>query len=435
MALSSTTRGGATTSFGDGDEIYRLLQELFPILRSITGDGVRRSFELIGRVLPLELTEVPSGTQVYDWTVPREWNVAEAWIADPSGRRVVDLRDSSLHVLNYSRPIRAHISLEELRPHLFTHPDQRDWVPYRTSYYNENWGFCLSARTLDALPEGVYEVCIDSTLSEGSLTYAEAYLPGETDDEVLLTTYSCHPSVANDNVSGLAVLAVLGARLAGLTRRRSYRLLFSPGSIGPLCWLARNEDRLAKVGAGLVVSCVGDRGPLTYKDSRRGDTEIDRAARVALRDSGLEHRWREFTPLGGDERQFCSPGFDLPVGAFSRTPAGEYPEYHSSADNLDFVDARALGESLSVVLGIVDVLEQNRVYVNQSPKGEPQLGKRGLYRPIGGGAFDEANLLWTLNLCDGTRDLLAVAERSGLRFDAIADAARVLVDAGLLAAA
>ena len=348
---------------------------------------------------------------------------------------MVDFHDSSLHVLNYSAPIRARMSLEELRPHLFTHPENPDWVPYRTSYYDENWGFCLSRRALEALDEGEYDVCIESSLRDGALTYAEAFLPGETDEEVLLSTYSCHPSVANDNVSGMALLAVLGAQLAELPRRRSYRLLWSPGTIGPLCWLARNERRLARITAGLVVSCVGDRGPITYKRSRRADAEIDRATAFALRDSGVVHRLRDFSPLGGDERQFCSPGFDLPFGAFSRTPAGEYPEYHSSADDLDFVDAASLGQALDVLLGVIAVLERNRVYVNQSPKGEPQLGRRGLYRAIGGGAFDEANLLWTLNLCDGTRDLLAVAERSGLPFDSIAEAADALAAAGLLAAA
>ena len=434
MTLSSTTSDGASVDpESEGEAVYQLLAELFPILRSITGDGVRASFDRIQQILPLELTEVPSGTKVFDWTVPSEWNVAEAWIADAEGRRVVDLADSSLHVLNYSVPVRTRLPLAELRPHLFTHPEDPDWVPYRTSYYNENWGFCVSARTLDALPEGEYDVCIDSTLSAGgSLTYAEAFLPGSTDDEVLLSTYSCHPSLANDNVSGMALLALLGARLAAQERRHSYRLLFSPGSIGPLCWLARNEDRLERIRAGLVISCVGDPGPVTYKESRRGTTEVDRAAAVALRDGGTEHRRRGFSPLGGDERQFCSPGFDLPIGSLSRTPAGEYPEYHSSADGLDFVQPRSLGESLAVALRIVDVLERNRVYVNQNPKGEPQLGKRGLYRPIGGGAFDEANLLWTLNLSDGSHDLLAIAERSGLPFGAIADAADVLRDADLL---
>ena len=396
---------------------------------------MRRSFARIGEVLPLELTEVPSGTAAFDWTVPQEWNVEEAWIADSTGRRVVDLQDSSLHVLNYSTPIRERMSLDDLRPHLFTHPDDPDLVPYRTSYYNPNWGFCVSGRVVESLPEGEYDVCIASTLTDGSLTYAESVLPGETADEVLFSTYSCHPSVANDNVSGMALLAVLGAELARRPRRRSYRLLWSPGSIGPLCWLANNQERLAGISAGLVISCVGDRGPITYKESRRGGTEIDRAVSIALRDAGSDHRWRTFSPLGGDERQFCSPGFDLPVGAFSRTPAGEYPEYHSSADDLEFVDAESLGESLATLLRVVGILERNRVYVNLNPKGEPQLGKRGLYRAIGGGAFDEANLLWTLNLSDGAHDLLAVAERSGLPFDAIADGATALAGAGLLQAA
>jgi aminopeptidase-like protein len=416
-----------------GEEVYALLSELFPICRSLTGDGVRRSLELVAQHVRLAVSEVPTGTQVFDWVVPREWNIRDAWIAGPDGERVVDFNESNLHVLNYSTPVRARLTLNELRPHLFTHPHERSWVPYRTSYYNEAWGFCLSADTLDALPDGDYEVCIDSTLVDGSLTYAEALLPGRTDDEVLISTYCCHPSVANDNVSGIALLAVLGKILSGMDLRRSYRLLFSPGSIGPISWLARNEDTLSRIGAGLVVSCVGDPGPLTYKRSRHGNAEIDRAVALVLRDSRQEHRLRDFAPLGGDERQFCSPGFDLPVGALSRTPAGEYPENHSSADDLAFVRPEHLGDSLQTILEVVDVLERNAVYVNTHPKGEPQLGKRGLYRSIGGGPFLEAGLLWVLNLCDGTHDLVAVAERSGLPFATISPAADALLEHDLLA--
>jgi aminopeptidase-like protein len=420
---------------GAGEEVYALAAELFPICRSITGNGVRQSFELLAPYVDLQLSEVPTGTQVFDWVVPREWNIREGWINGPDGRRVVDFSDSNLHVLNYSTPVRARLGLDELRPHLFTHPDEPAFVPYRTSYYSDAWGFCLSAETLESLPDGEYEVCIDSTLADGSLTYAEAVLPGETDDEVLISTYSCHPSVANDNVSGIALVAVLGRYLSLEPRRRTYRLLFSPGSIGPIAWLARNEAMLDRIGAGLVVSCVGDPGPVTYKRSRRGNAEIDRAAAIALRDSGRAHRLRDFVPLGGDERQFCSPGIDLPVGAFSRTPAGEYAQYHSSADDLDFVRPEFLGESLQTILSILGVLERNRVYLNTQPKGEPQLGKRGLYRSIGGGPVAEAGLLWVLNRSDGSDDLVAIAERSGLPFDTIAQAADALLEVDLLAPA
>lgn len=415
-----------------GRELHDLIARLYPICRSISGDGVRRTFELLNEILPLEVTEVPSGTQVFDWTVPREWNIREAWIADPSGRRVVDFADNNLHVLGYSVPIRARMTLEELRPHVFTHPREPDWVPYRTSYYNENWGFCMERSRLESLPEAEYQVCIDSTLADGSITYAECVLPGEVEEEVLLSTYSCHPSLANDNVSGIALVALLGRHLAGVERRYTYRLLFSPGSIGPISWLARNEAGLDRIYAGLVASCVGDPGPMTYKRSRRGDADVDRAVAIVLRDSGREHRIRDFVPLGGDERQFCSPGIDLPVGALSRTPADEFPEYHSSADNLELVRPDALGEAFDTYVRALDALERNDRFQNLSPKGEPQLGKRGLYRSVGGGSSREAALLWVLNLSDGAHDLIAIAERSHLPFHAIAEAAAALEEHDLL---
>jgi aminopeptidase-like protein len=414
-----------------GREIYELLRELYPICRSISGDGVRQTFARLADLLPLNVNEVPTGTSVFDWTVPREWNIREAWIDDADGKRIVDFRDSNLHVLGYSVPVRARLSLTELRDHLFTHPTQPDWIPFRTSYYNENWGFCLTGRQLASMPDGEYEVCIDSTLADGSITYAEAVLPGELEDEVLISTYSCHPSLANDNCSGIALVAILGKYLSRMKLRYTYRLLFSPGSIGPISWLARNEDRLDRVKHGLVASCVGDPGPPTYKRSRRGNAEIDRAVANVLRGRG-EHDLREFIPLGGDERQFCSPGINLPVGALSRTPADEFPEYHSSADDLDLVGAEALGDSFELYLSVVDVLERNGRYENLKPKGEPQLGKRGLYRTIGGGTNREIALLWVLNLSDGDHDLLEISDRSELPFRAIREAADALESADLL---
>jgi aminopeptidase-like protein len=431
--LTEATTVLEAESLEAGAKIHALMRELFPICRSISGDGVRRTFELVSRHIPLELTEVPTGTEVLDWVVPREWNVREAWIADPSGRRIVDFQESNLHVLNYSAPIRACLPLDELREHLFVHQTNEDWIPYRTSYYTENWGFCLTRRQLDALPDGEYEVCIDSSLEDGSITYAEAIVTGELEDEVLVTTYSCHPSLANDNVSGIAFLAILGEQLAQLRLRYTYRLLFSPGSIGPISWLARNEDRLGLVHGGLVASCLGDPGPMTYKRSRRGDAEIDRAVELVLRDEEGA-RVRDFVPLGGDERQFCSPGFDLPVGALSRTPADEFPGYHSSGDDLELVRPEHLADSFRVYLEVIDVLERNGRWLNTNPKGEPQLGKRGLYRNVGGGSFREAALLWVLNLSDGEHDLLEIAQRSGISFAEIAAAAAKLREHGLLAA-
>jgi aminopeptidase-like protein len=417
-----------------GEEIHRLLAELYPIGRSLSGPGVRQTFELLQAVLPLSVTEVPSGSRVFDWTVPPEWSLREAWVEGPDGRRVLDARDCNLHVVGYSVPVRARMSLAELRPHLHTHPSRRDLIPFRTAYYGETWGFCLAQDVLDALPDGEYEVCVDSSLDPaGSIAYAECVVPGELADEVLVSTYSCHPSLANDNTSGIALVAVLGRYLGGMRLRRTHRLLFSPGTIGPLSWLAANEGRLARVRAGLVASCVGDPGRPTYKRSRGGDAEVDRAAAVVLRDRG-DHELRDFAPLGGDERQFCSPGFDLPVGALSRTPADEFPEYHSSADDTAFVRPEFLGDSFHLYLRVIDALERNGRYENLNPKGEPQLGRRGLYRSLAGGSNREAALLWVLNLSDGSNDVLAVAERSGLPFDAVAAAADALVEVGLLRA-
>ena len=431
MAEAPTASVSAPIAEVAGLELCELVRELYPICRSISGDGVRQTFERLAPLLPLTVTEVPSGTAVFDWTVPREWNIRDAWIADSDGNRVVDFHASNLHVLGYSLPVRKTLPLHELREHLFTHPTEPDWIPFRTSYYNENWGFCLSQRQLDGLPEGDYEVCIDSSLADGSITYAEAVFPGELEDEVLITTYSCHPSLANDNCSGIALVALLGKYLSGSSLRYTYRLLFSPGSIGPISWLAANEGRLDRIKHGLVASCLGDPGRPTYKRSRRGDAEIDRAVELVLRERG-DHEIRPFTPLGGDERQFCSPGIDLPVGALSRTPANEFHGYHSSADDLELVQPAALGDSFELYLAVIEVLERNRSYENLNPKGEPQLGKRGLYRAIAGGTSEEEALLWVLNLSDGEHDLIGISARSGLPFRAIREAAEALEGAALL---
>jgi aminopeptidase-like protein len=413
-----------------GAEMHELMRELYPICRSLSGDGVRETLAIVSRETPLELTEVPSGTQIFDWTVPREWNIRAAWLDGPDEKRVVDFADSNLHVLGYSAPIRRKIPLTELREHLFTHATEPEWVPFRTSYYSENWGFCLARRQLETLAEGEYDVHIDSTLEDGSITYGEALQRGESADEILLTTYVCHPSLANDNLSGIALLAVVGKHLARMGLRYSYRLLFAPATIGPLAWLARNEKHLGRVKAGAVLSCVGDPGTLTYKRSRRSTEDVDQAAASVVRRAG--GTVREWIPWGGDERQFCSPGFDLPVGAFSRTPADQFREYHSSADNLDFVQPGALGDSFVRLLEVLDVLETNASYRNLNPKGEPQLGKRGLYRSVAGGSSEEQALLWVLNLSDGLHSLLDISERSGLSYEEIRDAAGKLVAADLL---
>src|SRR5690606_17084410 len=309
-----------------GEEMHALVERLYPICRSITGDGVRRTLEIVGEHLPLDVHEVPTGTPVLDWAVPKEWNIRDAYIKDPSGRRVVDFRRLNLHVVGYSVPVRGTYTLEELRPRLHTLPDQPGLVPYRTSYYSETWGFCLSQKTLDGLDEGPYEVLIDSTLAGGHLTYAEHVVHGDSDEEVLISCHVCHPSLANDNLAGIAVAVALAARLE--SPRFTYRFVFAPGTIGAITWLARNRDRVGRIRAGLTLACAGDPGPLTYKRSRRGDAGIDRVLAHVL--AGRPHTILDFSPYGYDERQYCSPGFDLPVGSLTRTPYAGYPEYHTS---------------------------------------------------------------------------------------------------------
>jgi aminopeptidase-like protein len=421
-----------------GARMYALVEELYPICRSITGDGVRDTLARIERQLPAPLvrSEVGSGTAVLDWTVPDEWNIRDAWIADASGARVVDFRDSNLHVVNYSVPVRARMSLAELRPHLHTLPDHPDWIPYRTSYYAPTWGFCLRQRQLDALPDGDYDVCIDATLAPGHLSYGELVVPGDSPDEVLVSTHVCHPSLCNDNLSAIAVSAALARELAARPRRRwTYRFVYAPGTIGAIVWLAQHRDAVARMRAGLTLVCLGSDHRFTYKRTLPGDAEIDRAAAIVLRDRGAGDHLIDFFPYGYDERQYNSPGFRAPVGSLMRGRHGMFPEYHTSADDLGFVTPERLAESLGVVRGIVDVLEGNRRYKNLAPDGEPQLGKRGLYRATGGTAIPDLNLamLWVLTLSDGRHSLLDIAERAGLPFATLRVAADHLQAAELLA--
>lgn len=416
-----------------GAELHGLVRELYPLCRSITGAGVRATLDVLERYVPLARTEVPTGTKVFEWEIPREWTIRDAWIANVAGERVVDFRRHNLHVVNYSMPVRARMSLAELRPHLHTLPDQPDWIPYRTAYYRDYWGFCLTQRQLDALPEGEYEVCVDSTLAPGSLTYAEAVLPGESTDEILVWTHVCHPSLCNDNLSAIAVAAHLAQSIAARPRAYTYRFVFAPTTIGGVTWLALNEANVGRIRHGLVLASLGDRGGFVYKRSRRGNADVDRIVEFAL---GAEagSAVEDFSPYGYDERQFCSPGFDLPVGRLTRTPNGRYPEYHTSADDLDFVTAESLAGSLDACERVCRMLEANRTYRNLSPKTEPRLGPRGLYTNATGRnpSEFEHSLLWVLNQSDGTRDLLSIVQRSKLSFEAIEGAAKALLGVGLL---
>ncbi len=420
---------------GIGDQIFALAAEIFPICRSITGDGVRRTLSHLARHIDLDVHEVPTGTQVFDWSIPPEWTIRDAYIKNAAGQRIVDLRTSNLHVLNYSRPVHAKISLDELKKHVFTLPDQPDLIPYRTSYYAERWGFCMAHNQLAALPDGVYEVLIDASLEDGSLTYGEYLHQGETDDEFLFSAHICHPSLANDNCSGLALLTHLAARLAPLKTRYSYRFVFAPGTIGAIAWLARNEHRAARIRHGLVLSCVGDGGGPTYKKSRRGDAFIDRAMIHVLQHTGQSPTILDFFPYGYDERQYCSPGFNLPVGLFQRSQFGTFPEYHTSADNLDFIRPQHLAASYRMIAAVLEIVERDWRPRSTTPECEAQLGRRGLYSALGGdreGAAKSMAFLWILNLADGHHSLLDIAERAKLPFSVVADAAHLLKDSGLL---
>jgi aminopeptidase-like protein len=418
-----------------GQQMHALVERLYPVCRSITGDGVRATLDVLAESIPLTVHEIPTGTKVLDWTVPKEWNIRDAYVADLDGRRVIDFTKSNLHVVGYSVPIRMTMTLAALRKHLHTMPDQPDLVPYRTSYYKEAWGFCLSQDTLDSLTDGEYEVVIDSTLADGTLTYAEHVVPGQVSDEVLVSCHVCHPSLANDNLAAIAVAVELAKRLTETQPYYTYRFLFAPGTIGSITFLAQTAERVDKIKHGLVLACAGDSGSLTYKQSRRGDAEIDQVATHVLKSSGRRHEIIDFSPYGYDERQFCSPGFNLGVGCLTRTPYAAYPEYHTSADDLDFVRPDAMLDTLETVWEIFEVLERNRCYVNLSPFGEPQLGNRGLYDSLGGRSDTkqaQLAMLWVLNLSDGEHTLVEIAERAALPFDAISLAANALRDVGLL---
>jgi aminopeptidase-like protein len=419
----------------NAEDMMAMAKRLFPICRSLTGNGVRDTLRVLAEYLPIHIREVPTGTQMFDWTAPQEWNIRDAYIKDSAGNRVVDFHQSNLHVMGYSIPVRRKMSLAELRPHLFSLPAQPDLVPFRTSYFRRDWAFSLSHRQLEAMQDAEYEVCIDSSLEDGFLTYGEALLPGEIEDEILITTHVCHPSLANDNVSGMVLAALLGKSLAARHRRHTYRFLFVPAQLGSIAWLAANEHRTALIKHGIVLVAVGDSGTPTYKRSRQGNATVDRAMAHLLGHAGA-HEILEFWPHGNDERQFCSPGFNLPVGAFMRTPCGRFPEYHTSADNLGFIRPECLADSMTRCMDLFDLLDGDATYLNLNPKCEPQLGRRGLYRltgdATGGGKVKELPILWTLNLSDGSHTLLDIAERSGYSFGEIRAAASALEQCGLL---
>lgn len=417
------------------DELYQLMTELYPICRSITGNGVRKTHKIISTHIPLKTCEIPSGTKVFDWGIPKEWNINDAYVLDPQGNKIIDFKKSNLHILNYSIPVNKKITLEELKTHLHTLPDQPDLIPYLTTYYDENWGFCITHNQLLGLEEGEYHVFIDTTLENGSLTYSEYFLEGKTSHEVIISCYTCHPSLCNDNLSGVVLTTLLAKYISNMKLNYSYRFLFIPETIGAIAWLSSNQNITSNIKHGLVATCVGDSGISTYKRTRIGDAEIDKVVENVLKNSGQNYEILDFFPSGSDERQFCSPGFNLPFGSLMRTVYGKFSEYHTSADNLQFIKKGSLIDSFLKYLTVIFILENNHSYINLNPKCEPQLGKRGLYKHIGGQKVNDQlkqSILWVLNLSDGNHSLLDISNISGLQFDLIKNAADVLLQSNLL---
>lgn len=417
------------------DQMYDLMKDLFGICRSITGNGVRKSLDMIKKYADVDVHEVKSGTRVFDWTVPKEWNIKDAYVLDPEGKKIIDFTNSNLHIVSYSTPINKKMNLADLKPHLHTLPEQPEVIPYLTSYYNENWGFCLRHSDFLQLKEGEYQVFIDSTLQDGSLTYGEYLLKGNNKEEILISCYVCHPSMCNDNLSGIVITTMLAHYLKNIRLNHSIRFLFIPETIGAITWLSLNEKDLSNIKHGLVITCAGDPGISTYKKSRRGDAQIDKTVEYVLKKSGSPYNIVDFFPTGSDERQFCSPGFNLPVGSIMRTMYSKFQEYHTSADNLDFVKKEALFDTFLKCLKTIFILDNNNTYTNLNPKCEPQLGKRGLYRSTGGQKVTkdtESAIFWILNLSDGKNTLLDIAERSDIDFTILLDTALNLESKGLL---
>lgn len=429
-----------TIARDDGKWMHDLLVKLFPICRSLAGPGNRETLAILSEHLPLEITEVPSGTDVFGWTVPNEWTPRSAEITDPSGITYARFSDHNLHLVNGSRAIDTTMDLDDLLPHIYSLPEQPDLIPYVTSYYHPHWGFCMTDAEKSSLRPGRYHVRIDTEHKPGALVYGEAVLPGAVADEVLISTYICHPSMANDNLSGVVTAAALYRRLAEAENRHyTYRFVFTPETIGAMCWLMNNESTVVpRIRAGLVLSCIGESGHFSYKRSRRGDTDIDR---IAVNIIGEQGDFLDFFPTGSDERQYCSPGFNLPVGLLSRPYPGEWPYYHTSGDTPSRVTSQNLSESLNITHEILRGFEMNgRRYIRSEPRGEPMLSKYDLYHRqhthenvTKGGIWDQRKVtLWILNLADGNHNLIDIAERAGASIAQVGELCHTLCHHGLL---
>lgn len=418
----------------DGNTMWQLMERLFPICRSITGNGARETLAILSEHIPLILHEVPTGSQVFDWVVPKEWNIRDAYVANEQGERVIDFKQSNLHVVGYSIPIDETMSLGDLDKHLYSLPEQPDAVPYMTSYYKERWGFCIAHNERKKLTEQRYHVHIDSTLEDGSLTYAELLIPGKTEKEIFLSTYICHPSMANNELSGPVVATHLARWIASKSRHYSYRIIFIPETIGSITYLSRNLKTLKKnVVAGFNISCIGDEGHYSYVATRYGNTLADQVASHALELRGNATKKYTFLERGSDERQYCSPHVDLPVVGLCRSKYGTYPEYHTSLDNLGFVTPEGLSGGFKFVRECLEILENNRVY-NVQCNAEPQLGKRGLYPDLSTKKTGElvSTMMDFIAYADGTNSILDICKIINKPWHELIPIADRLSSAGLI---
>ncbi len=420
-----------------GQTAYALLAELFPICRSLTGDGVRKTLQIIKQRVPLTVHEVPSGAEAFDWTVPKEWNIADGFISDESGQKIVDFQQNNLHVMGYSVPVDQTLSLVELSEHLYSEPDQPDAIPYVTSYYKPRWGFCLSENQRRSLTDQQYRVKIDSRLEDGHLTYGEMIIPGRSKQEIFFSSYICHPSMANDEASGPAVITELGRWLQASPRKYSYRIVWIPETIGSLVYLSRNLEVMQKnIIAGFNVSCVGDNRTYSHVASRYGNTLADRVLSHVLEHRDPGHKKYSFLERGSDERQYCSPGVDLPVATFCRSKYREYPEYHTSLDDLDMVSAEGLGGAFGALTECVTLLENNVRY-RVTCKGEPQLGERGLYPDTSrkNNYASVQKMMDFLAYADGENDLVEIGRIIGVSALSLLATIEVMKRKGLITAA
>jgi len=421
------------------NEIEKYFDRLWPITRSLTGNGNRETLKILSELVDLKVTEIPCGTQCFDWTVPPEWNINEAWIKNSKGEKIVDFSKNNIHILGYSEPYLGNLDFDNLKPHLYTLPEQPGLIPYLTSYYKRRWGFCISHNQFLELDENdKYDIFIDSSLNEnGAMTIGEAVIKGKSEKEVLFSTYICHPSLASNELSGPLVSAFIYRKLKEQKELKyTYRFIFVPETIGSIHSLSVNGEKWKKnLHAGFVITCIGDNGKFTYKKSRRGNSLPDRAAEAILKQTETEFNIVDFFPGGSDERQYCSPGFNLPVGSLMRTMYGKYPEYHTSADDKNFISFEAMEKAVLKYLEIVEVLERNEKYINKMPFCEPQLGKRGLYPTLGSQKRPEdfvTAMMWVLNLTDGTNDLISISEKSKIPMSQLIPVIDRLIENGIL---